>query len=73
MQPENNQGGAAYTINLDDMPKADIHGHQWLQFGTELICQSCPFKHASHIDVGYQLYGIDSAGLPMVRKFEVRN
>jgi hypothetical protein len=29
---------------------------------------SCPFTHATFIPVGYQLYGIDDDGKPMIRK-----
>ena len=59
-----------YVVNLDELPKAELSGHQWLQLGTQLQCQSCSFKHATFIEPGYQLYGIDPQGLPMIRQIE---
>ncbi len=55
-------------INLDELPRAPLKGHMWRQEGTQLICQSCPFKHATFIEPGLQLYGIDEDGNPMIRK-----
>lgn len=72
MKPESKTEGE-YVVNLDELPKAELTGHQWLQLGNQLVCQSCPFTHATHIDIGYQLYGIDDNGIPMIRKIEVRN
>ena len=60
-----------FVINLDELPKAELAGHQWLQMGTQLLCQSCPFTHATHIDTGYQLYGINDEGLPLIRRINV--
>ena len=73
MKPENEEKEAEYVVNLDELPKPELSGHQWLQMGTQLICQSCPFTHATYIEVGYQLYGIDDKGIPMIRKIEVRD
>ncbi len=58
------------TFNLDDMPQAELTGHAWIQRGTELTCQSCPFRHASYIPPDYQLYGIDERGYPLIRKLK---
>lgn len=71
MNEENKE--ADYVINLDEMPKPELSGHQWLQLGTQLVCQSCPFKHATFIEPGYQLYGIDDKGIPMIRRIKVRD
>lgn len=49
------------------MPDAQLAGHNWRQRGTELICESCPFTHATYIPPDKQLYGIDERGLPMIR------
>jgi hypothetical protein len=57
--------------NLDDMPKAELAGHQWRQQGSLLICSSCPFSHSTHIGVDKQLFGIDANGLPMIRDIQV--
>lgn len=59
---------APYAIDLDQVPKATLQGHMWRQEGTQLKCMSCPFQHATFISVGYQLYGIDNEGRPMIRK-----
>lgn len=59
------------SFNLDDMPQPELAGHAWRQRGTELICESCPFTHASYIPPPYQLYGINDKGFPMIRKLKV--
>lgn len=50
-----------------DIPAAELAGHAWRQRGTELICESCPFTHATYIPPDKQLYGIDERGYPMIR------
>ena len=67
----NDQPEAQYVIDLDELPKAELAGHQWLQMGTQLLCQSCSFTHASFIEPGYQLYGINDQGMPMIRPIKV--
>lgn len=62
---------AEYVVNLDELPKAELSGHQWLQLGNQLLCQSCSFSHATHITPGYQLYGIDERGIPMIRQIKI--
>ena len=61
------------AINLDELPQPQLTGHQWRQQGTALVCQSCPFTHGSHLEPGYQLYGIDDDGTPMLRKIIIKN
>lgn len=61
------------AINEADIPQPQLTGHLWRQEGTQIICQSCPFKHASFIEPGYQLYGIDDAGMPMIRRIQVNH
>ena len=58
-------------FDLEDMPKPELAGHAWRQRGTELICESCPFTHASYIPPDKQLYGIDERGYPMIRTIVV--
>ena len=60
-----------YVVNLDELPKAELTGHQWLQLGNQLVCQSCAFSHGTYIQTGYQLYGIDDSGTPMIRRIKV--
>lgn len=71
MKPENElpKNEVLNELNLDEIPQPQLTGHMWRQEGTQLICQSCSFKHATFIPVGYQLYGIDKDGVPMVRKY----
>ena len=57
-------------FDISKMPEA-ISGHMWRQEGTQLICQSCPFKHATFIEPGLQLYGIDKDGSPLIRKITI--
>lgn len=65
--------GGTYALDLTQIPEATLQGHMWRQEGTQLICQSCPFRHATFIEPGYQLYGIDDQGKPMVRKIIVKH
>lgn len=58
-------------FDLSQMPEAQLAGHNWRQRGTELICDSCPFTHATYIPPDKQLYGIDERGLPMIRSVVV--
>lgn len=67
-QTEVNDHETIATFNLDDMPQPELAGHAWRQRGTELVCESCPFTHASYIPPDLQLYGIDDNGYPMIRK-----
>lgn len=71
-EPNNLSNGAKYEIDLDKLPEATLQGHMWRQEGTQLICQSCSFRHATFIEPGYQLYGIDDTGTPLVRKIVVK-
>lgn len=57
-------------FDLNELPKPELTGHAWRQRGTELVCESCPFTHASYIPPGYQLYGINDSGYPMIRKLK---
>jgi hypothetical protein len=54
-------------LDLDALPRPEIAGHAWLQQGTLLMCKSCPFSHATTIPVGYQLYGVNEKGEPLLR------
>lgn len=75
MQSEPNdqiKGDKAY-VDLNQIPKATLEGHMWRQEGTQLICQSCTFKHATFIEPGYQLYGLDDDGKPLVRQIVPSN
>ena len=58
---------------VDSLPQPELTGHTWRQQGTMLICTSCPFTHATHIPVDYQLYGINEKGEPMLRKIVVKD
>ena len=62
------KGDILNEFNIEDMPQATFTGHMWRQEGTQLICQSCTFKHSTFIQPGYQLYGIDKDGIPQIRR-----
>ena len=68
MQSDQNLNNGEAYIDLNQLPQAPLTGHMWRQEGTQLICQSCPFKHATFIEPGLQLYGIDEDGKPLIRK-----
>jgi len=73
MQSQQPNQEASNGFDLNSIPKPELSGHAWRQQGTMLICQSCPFTHASHLPVGYQLYGIDERGYPLIRKVVVKD
>lgn len=72
-EPNNLSNGVLNGLDLSNLPQATLQGHMWRQEGTQLICQSCSFKHATFIEPGYQLYGLDEKGAPMIRKIEVKH
>lgn len=69
----NPNNGAKYEVDLDQIPQPTLQGHMWRQEGSQLICQSCTFKHSTFIEPGYQLYGIDDNGRPMIKRILVKN
>lgn len=58
------------SVDLSEIPQPQLTGHSWRQRGTQLTCESCPFTHSSYIPPEYQLYGIGTDGLPLIRKIE---
>lgn len=46
--------------------KASMSAHSWIQQGTEVICDSCPFKHSFYLEPGQILKGIDEEGMPII-------
>lgn len=58
-------------FNLNEIPRVELTGHLWVQRGAQIICDSCPFKHSSYLPPGYQLYGTDKEGLPIIKKLEL--
>lgn len=71
-EPEEVKGETS-EFDLASLPKPELSGHAWIQRGTMLTCESCPFAHASAIPSDYQLYGIDDRGYPMLRKIDVKH
>lgn len=68
---ENYEPPIISSFDPGTIPDAQLAGHNWRQRGTELICESCPFTHATYIPPDKQLYGIDDRGLPMIRNVVV--
>jgi len=71
--PNEEVKGEQHEIDLSQIPKATLEGHMWRQEGIYLHCTSCPFNHGTFIEPGYQLYGIDDNGAPLIRKIVVKN
>lgn len=69
-QPQKSEEKKESEFNLDELPQVQLTGHQWVQRGAQIICNSCPFDHASYIPPGYQLYGTDKGGLPIIKKLK---
>ena len=42
-------------------------GHDWIQQGPYLICDSCSLKHATRIGMGKQLVGFTEDGKPILK------
>lgn len=72
-QKQNEPEEVSSEFDLASLPKPELTGHGWVQRGTLLVCQSCEFEHGTHIDPGYQLYGIDEKGYPLIRKIDVKH
>jgi hypothetical protein len=72
-QPNEIEESNELSISFDDLPQPELSGHAWRQQGTALICESCPFSHASFIPPEYQLYGINEKGEPMIRPIKVQD
>lgn len=49
-----------------------LAGHQWIQRGPYLVCQSCPTEHAVFIGTEVMFAGCDEEGLPILKKIELR-
>lgn len=70
-QESQNEEVNSTEFDLASLPKPELTGHAWIQKGTMIECQSCPFPHASAIPSDYQLYGIDERGYPQLRKIQL--
>jgi hypothetical protein len=46
--------------------KASMQGHNWIQYGTQVRCDTCPFNHGFYIEPGKILKGIDNQGYPII-------
>lgn len=54
---------------IDEMwakARASMQGHSWMQRGTQVVCESCPFSHGFYIEPGKILKGIDENGNPII-------
>jgi len=59
------------SAQIDSMwkdAKASMQGHTWIQQGTEVSCESCPFKHSFYLEPGLILKGIHENGNPIIDK-----
>jgi hypothetical protein len=52
---------------LKSQIKEGLVGHNWIQQGPYLICQSCPLKHATWIGIDRVLTGFDENGVPILK------
>jgi len=50
--------------------RASMQGHSWMQRGTEVVCDSCPFTHSFYLAPGNILKGIDEKGMPIIDKIQ---
>jgi hypothetical protein len=46
--------------------KVSMSAHSWIQRGTEVTCESCPFRHSFYLEPGHILKGIDNDGKPII-------
>jgi hypothetical protein len=62
--------GENFEIDLSTLKsqtKEDLAGHNWIQQGPYLVCQSCPLKHATWIGIDRVLTGFDENGVPILK------
>ena len=45
--------------------------HLWRQYGNYIICESCPFRHATFIGNDKLLERFDENGQPIFKKIEI--
>lgn len=53
---------------LEPLTKPGLKGHQWIQRGPYLVCQSCPIVHAVWVGVDQMLVGFTDDGEPILKK-----
>jgi hypothetical protein len=72
-EPETKDEALHFEVDrdqLEQLTKPGLAGHQWIQRGPYLICQSCPIVHALYIGTDHQLTGFEEDGTPILRKVE---
>lgn len=71
---ENNQEIKPESVELSSQEieemwakaRASMQGHHWIQRGTVVSCETCPFHHSFYLQPGYILKGIDDDGKPIL-------
>lgn len=58
---------------LREQARASMQAHSWIQYGTEVRCESCPFNHSFYLQPGFILKGIDKEGKPIIDKTLTNN
>lgn len=56
---------------LHAQARASMQGHNWIQYGTEVVCDTCPFRHSFYLAPGNILKGIDEDGKPIIDKISI--
>lgn len=69
-QPKKESEVEEHVLDMN-IPQPELNGHAWMQRGTQLICQSCPFTHASFLPPSHQLYGMSDDGTPLIRRIQL--
>jgi hypothetical protein len=62
--------GENFVIDLSTLKsqiKEGLAGHNWIQQGPYLVCQSCPIRHATWVGIDRILTGFDENGVPILK------
>ena len=67
------ENGSALHIEIDrsklePLTKPGLAGHQWIQRGPYLVCQSCPVEHGVWIGMEMRLVGFRDDGTPILKR-----
>lgn len=70
MQQESDADDVREIVDLDKLPIPSLEGHQWKQFGNQLICRSCPNEHSQFLPPDLYFAGYKD-GKPVLKKRHV--
>lgn len=71
VKEETKESTSHIDIDVSQIPsqvKEGLAGHNWVQMGFSLFCNSCPAQHS--VNIGNRIFmGLDDNGLPILKKY----